>query len=159
VRDDDPAVSGRGFKIRSMFLAIAAVMLTIGLARAQSLSVGVAVEFVERVSLDSPKPKARLASTNVTVNGTRATSSYSIEIAATPQRELSIYASIADSATGSRLAGLSCEYANSRSAPCDEISLNAVTLAHGTLSLTPLLGEPGDLPDGAAVIDVTIAHH
>jgi len=159
VRDDDPAVSGRGFTIRSIFLAIAAVMLTIGLARAQSLSVGVAVEFVERVSLDSPRPKASPASTHVIATGARATSSYTIEIAATPHRELSIYASIADPAPGRRLAGLSCEYANSRSSSCDEISLNAVTLAHGMLSLTPLLGEPGDALDDAAVIDVTIAHH
>jgi len=139
-----------------MLVAFAAAMLTSGFAYAQSLSVGIAVEFVERIVLELPRPAAGDQSTAV---GAPATQSYAIGIAATPHRELSIYASMPDSARSTHFAGLACEYANQRSASCGEISLTAVTLANGTLSVSPVANEPFGSLDAAAVIDVTIAHH
>lgn len=142
-----------------MLVAFAAAMLTSGFAYAQSLSVGIAVEFVERIVLELPRPAAGDQSTAVAAVGTPATQRYAIGIAATPHRELSIYASMPDSARSTHFAGLACEYANQRSASCGEISLTAVTLANGTLSVSPVANEPFGSIDAVAVIDVTIAHH
>ncbi len=157
--DDPAAFSSRALPMVSLLSVLVMATSAIGPACAETRSVGVEVEFVEHMAVEKAALGDDAPGSRVGVAGRQAAQSQSIEIKATPGRQISIYVSVAGSSPAADALELTCEYAAGLRSPCAETALTGVTVAAGALTVSAQPGGAGVPVDAAADVEVTIAHH
>ena len=154
----DRVSSHRSFLKPMLISALAMLAVASRLAHADTLSVGVEVEFVERIAVRETAMVAGGMEAREPTAASIDDRGMAIEISVTPRRQLSIHASIEKTDGDADPIEMTCASGHEGNQSCAAIAVSGVTAADGRLVVS-VPDIAADTVPASAGIEVTIAHH